>query len=37
MLKQQIVDYIDAYIAAFARPALEGVTVAAVRRNDAGG
>ncbi|OYO27592.1 MSMEG_0569 family flavin-dependent oxidoreductase [Janthinobacterium sp. PC23-8] len=31
MVKQQIVDYIDGYIAAFAPPAREGVTVTAVR------
>ncbi|MYM33288.1 MSMEG_0569 family flavin-dependent oxidoreductase [Duganella sp. FT94W] len=31
MVKQQIVDYIDGYIAAFAPPALEGVAVTGVR------
>ena len=37
MVKDQIVDYIDAYIAAFGPPALEGVAVTGVRRDAAGG
>ena len=37
MLKQQIVDYIDSYIASFGPPALEGVAVTGVSRDAAGG
>lgn len=37
MVKDQIVEYIDAYIAAFAPPAVEGVTVTGVRPDAAGG
>jgi putative flavoprotein involved in K+ transport len=37
MVKDQIVDYIDAYIASFAPPALEGVAVTRVRRAADGG
>lgn len=37
MLKQQIVDYIDDYIASFGPPALEGVAVTGVSRDAAGG
>ncbi|MRX17994.1 MSMEG_0569 family flavin-dependent oxidoreductase [Pseudoduganella sp. FT9W] len=33
MVKQQIVDYIDAYIASFGPPALEGVSVTGVSRD----
>ena len=36
MVKQQIIDYMDQYIASFAPPALEGVAVSAVRRNGDG-
>lgn len=37
MVKDDIVAYIDAYIASFGPPALEGVTVTGVRRDAAGG
>lgn len=37
MLKQQIVDYIDGYIASFGPPALEGVAVTSISRDAAGG
>lgn len=36
MLKDQIVAYIDAYIASFGPPALEGVAVTGVRRDETG-
>lgn len=37
MLKDQIVDYLDAYVASFAPPVLEGVTVQRLRPLAAGG
>lgn len=37
MVKQQIVDYIDGYIAAFGPPAVEGVAVTSIRPGATGG